>query len=694
MSSKQQNNNTVNPLLSPFETPFGAIPFEKINTSEIKEAIVKGMQFENEEIEHIVKNTDTPTFDNTLYALERTGDILNKGLTVMGHLLGSATTNELEALAQEMSPAISEHYNNINFNKALFNRIKNVKDAQPKLDAEEQTLLDKTYEAFERRGVGLSEEKQRRLREVSMDMGQCSLKFSRNLLEDTNRFILIITDKKQLKGLPSHQLEIAAQTAKEKGKKGWAFTLQSPSFRPILTYCDNRDLRKKVWLAYNRLSCHGGKFDNLNLVSKLVNLRRESAQILNCECFADLALKQRMAGSKEQVSDFLEDLIKRYKPQAKKESKEIKDLAKEIEGKDFKMKPWDYGYYSHKLELQKFDVDSEKLRPYFELSKVIKGVFGLATTLYGIQFKENKEIPVYHTDVKVYEVYDKDGSFLALFYADFYPRANKKSGAWTGTLKEQYIKNDGTNVRPHVAITMNFTKPTNKKPALLTLGEVSTFLHEFGHALHEIFSNTRFESLSGTNVFWDFVELPSQLMENFATEKDFLKTFAVHYKTGETMPNELIDKIIKSKTFNAASACLRQVSLGLLDMAYYTLKKPFKEDIIAYEKKAWKKAEIESSTLKVCMTTQFQHIMTGGYAAGYYCYKWAEVLDADAFSLFKKRGIFNKQVAESFRRDVLEKGGTKDPNELYFNFRQHKPTLDALLIRDGIINNEQNVNKR
>jgi len=691
LSSPTPRSERMNPLLKPFDTPLESVPFGQFDLADIREAIVEGIRQEDKEINRITANKEDPTFSNTLLAMQQTGEILDRALSIVGCLLGNASTPQLESLVQEMTPMISEHEANIDFNKDLFDRIKTIytqsaaAPAEQRLQKEEQVLLDKVYEAFKRRGVDLPANKQQQLRQISVEASKSALQFSQNLLQETNRFFLLITDKRELKGLTAEQLDRAAHTARERGKKGWAFTLQAPSYTPLMSHCANRSLRRKVWMAYNHLCCHGGRYDNRALVKRLVNYRLERAQLLGYDCYADLALQERMAGSKERVADFLDQLIDRYKPQALKDRKELIDFVHTVEGKDFEMRPWDTAYYSHRLYVKKYDFDPEVLRPYFQLSNVIQGVFGLATRLYGITFKENPTIPVYDKDVKVYEVYDKDSSYLALLYADFFPRDNKKSGAWTSSLREQHFDEKGQDVRPHATITMNFTKPTSSKPALLSLSEVSTLLHEFGHALHEIFSKVRFEALSGTNVYWDFVELPSQMMENFATERDFLRTFAFHYKTGEVIPDELIDKIKASHTFGAAGSCMRQVSLGLLDMAYYTLTKPLEKDVIAFEKQAWSKAVLKSNRLKVCMTTQFQHIMTGGYAAGYYSYKWAEVLDADAFSLFKQEGIFCREVAGRFRHCILEKGGTEDPNKLYRDFRGQEPTPEAMLRRDGIL---------
>ena len=451
-----------------------------------------------------------------------------------------------------------------------------------------------------------------------------------------------------------------------------------------MTYSTHRELRRKMYMAKNTECTHDNSENNIEICKRIVNLRREIAQLLGYKTYADYVLKRRMATNKRNVYRLLDQLIDAYRPTALKEVADIEKMARKTEGQSFVMQPWDFSYYSHKLQLKRFNLDSEMLRPYFELSRVIDGVFGLANRLYGITFKENTDIPVYHPDVKAYEVFDEDGSYLAVFYADFHPRKGKQGGAWMTEYQGQWIDRKGVNVRPHVSVVMNLTKPTDEKPALLTLGEVETFLHEFGHSLHGIFANTRFESLSGTNVWWDFVELPSQFMENYSVEKDFLRTFAVHYKTGEPLPDELIERIVKSRNFMAAYGCLRQVSFGLLDMAYYTRKEPFDEDIVAFEKKAWEKAIVLPQLPDTCMTVQFGHIMSGGYAAGYYSYKWAEVLDADAFSVFKKNGIFDRATARRFRDCILSKGGTEHPMELYKKFRGSEPTIDALLKRNGI----------
>ena len=595
----------------------------------------------------------------------------------------------MDALAQKMQPILTQHANDVRLNPRLFERIRYVHLHHRKLTAEEKMLLDNCYDGFVRSGALLDEAGKERLRQLTEEASMLSLQFSQNLLKEQKAFTLDITDEAQLDGLPETAREAAALTAKEQGKQGWTFTLDYPSFSPFMTYSTQRELRKQLYMARNTICTHDNAENNLEICKRLVNLRREIAQLLGYKTYADYVLKRRMASNTRSVYRLLNDLIDAYKPTAVKERDELKELFKKSltshpSPLTSKMMPWDSGFYSHKLQMKKYNIDAEMLRPYFELKRVIDGVFGLANKLYGITFKENKDIPVYHPDVKAYEVFDKDGSFLAVFYADFHPRKGKQGGAWMTEYQGQYIDRKGENVRPHVSVVMNLTKPTEDKPALLTLGEVETFLHEFGHSLHGMFANTRFESLSGTNVWWDFVELPSQFMENFAIEKDFLRTFAFHYQTGEPLPDELINRIVKSRNFMAATACLRQVSFGLLDMAYYTKKDEFTDDIIPFEKKAWKKAILGEQLPDTCMTVQFSHIMAGGYAAGYYSYKWAEVLDADAFAVFKKHGIFNQEIAQRFRDCILSKGGTEHPMTLYKNFKGSEPTIDALLKRNGI----------
>ena len=691
-----------NPFFEPYNTPHDTVPFDRIRMEDYEEAFMEGIRRDNEQIEKTINNPEKPTFDNTIINTEEDEgyyDLLSRVSTVFFNLLSAETNDEMDALAQKMQPILTQHANDVRLNPRLFERIRYVHQHHRKLTPEEKMLLDNCYEGFVRSGALLDEAGKEKLRKLTEEASILSLQFSQNLLKEQKAFNLDITDEAQLDGLPETAREAAALTAKEQGKQGWTFTLDYPSFSPFMTYSTQRELRKQLFMARNTVCTHDNTENNLEICKRMVNLRREIAQLLGYKTYAHYVLKRRMATNTRNVYKLLNDLIDAYKPTAVKEREELKKLfnkqrtTADLYGQSEKvrcrplqekMMPWDAGFYSHQLQMKKYNLDQEMLRPYFELSKVIDGVFGLATKLYGITFKENKDIPVYHPDVKAYEVFDKDGSYLAVFYADFHPRKGKQGGAWMTEYQGQFIDKKGENVRPHVSVVMNLTKPTEDKPALLTLGEVETFLHEFGHSLHGMFANTRFESLSGTNVWWDFVELPSQFMENYAIEKEFLRTFAFHYQTGEPLPDELIDRIVKSRNFMVATACLRQVSFGLLDMAYYTKKDEFTDDIIPFEKKAWKKAILGEQLPDTCMTVQFSHIMAGGYAAGYYSYKWAEVLDADAFSVFKKNGIFNQETAQRFRDEVLSKGGTEHPMTLYKRFRGGEPTIDALLKRNGI----------
>lgn len=677
---------TQNPFLHTYHTPHQTTPFNLIQLSDYEPAIREGMRIEDEEIKAITDNPEPPTFSNTVLALERAGQLLDRVTTVLFNLMSAETCDEMEAIAEKMMPELSEHSNNISLNEKLFERIKCVYTQRESLNLtpEERRLLEKTYDGFIRNGANLSDADKETFRKLSMELSTLTLRFSQNHLKETNKYELVLTSEAELEGLPESIIEAAAHTAKEKGKEGWIITLQAPSYVPFMKYSSNRNLRKELYMAYNTQCTHRDELDNTDIVKQLVNLRMELALLLGFTDYADYVLRKRMAENSEHVYQLLNQLLDAYTPTAHKEVAEIEALAQEMEGKDFRLMPWDFSYYAEKLKNKKFNLDEEALRPYFELSKVKEGVFGLATRLYGITFRENKDIPVYHPDVQAYEVFDKDGSYLAVLYTDFHPRAGKRSGAWMTEYKEQRIDENGNNSRPHVSVTMNFTKPTAEKPALLTFSEVTTFLHEFGHALHGMFANTHFQSMSGTNVYWDFVELPSQIMENFAVEKDFLNTFARHYQTNEPIPEELVKRIVDASNFNVAYACLRQVSFGLLDMAWYTRRTAFDGDVKEYEKASWTRAQILPQIDETCMSVQFGHIMSGGYSAGYYSYKWAEVLDADAFSVFKEKGIFNTEVAQSFRDNILSKGGTEHPMTLYKRFRGQEPTIDALLIRNGI----------
>lgn len=678
-------NENQNPFLTAYHTPHQTPPFHLIRTEHYEPAIQIGMEEQNKEVDAIINNPEKPTFSNTIVALERSGALLDRITTVFGNLLSAETNDEMQAIAERIMPQLTAHSNNISLNDKLFARIKFVYENENKslLTHEESRLLEKTYDGFIRNGANLTEEQKERFRQLSSELSILTLKFSQNNLKETNNYELALSEE-QFEGVPESAKEAYAQTAKEKGKENYIVTLQAPSFIPFMKYCKNRELRQQLYMAYNTQCTHDNEYNNLDIVKQLVNLRLERAQLLGFENVADYVLTKRMAENSTKVYQLLNDLLEAYTPTALKEVEEVQALAMELEGNDFQLMPWDWAYYSRILKERKFNLDEEALRPYFELGKVIDGVLGLATRLYGITFQENKNIPVYHPDVKAYEVYDKDNQFLAVLYTDFHPRAGKRSGAWMTNFKEQWIDENG-NSRPHVSVTMNFTKPSAGKPALLTFAEVNTFLHEFGHALHGMFANTTFQSMSGTNVYWDFVELPSQIMENFAIEEEFLNTFAQHYETGEPIPSELIQRIVDASNFNVAYACLRQLSFGLLDMAWYTRTTPFEGDVRTYEKQAWKKAQVLPEIADTCMTVQFSHIMAGGYSAGYYSYKWAEVLDADAFSLFKEKGIFNQETANSFRENVLSKGGTEHPMVLYKNFRGKEPGINALLKRNGII---------
>ncbi len=673
----------MNVFLDKYTTPYETVPFDKIRFEDYEEAMLEGMRREDADLQRILDNPEPPTFENTIDTLDdRT---LERVTTTFFNLLSAHTNDEMDALAQKMQPLLTEHSQNIMLNERYFQRVKAVKDQRLRLDVQDKRLLDNLYESFERNGATLPEDKKVRFRQLMQELSMLTLQFQQNELKDTNEFSLHVTSAEELKGLPDTALEAAAQAAREAGKEGWLFTLHAPSFTPFMMYSENRELRRRMYMARQTLCTHGNAYDNRDIVVRIVNLRRQLAQLLGYRHWAEYVLKRRMAENVENVNDLLEKLIEAYLPVARKEVAEVEALARSREGEDFCLMPWDFAHYSHLLKMERYHIDAEMLRPYFELSRVQEGVFGLATRLYGITFHLREDIPVYHPDVQAWEVRDEDGSFLAVLYTDFFPRPSKQSGAWMTNYKEQWIdKETQQDSRPVVSVVMNFTKPTDTKPALLTLGEVETFLHEFGHALHGMFSKVRHASLSGTNVYWDFVELPSQFMENYAVEPEFLHTFARHYETGEPLPDELVERIRESRNFNVAYACIRQVCFGLLDMAYYTQEEEFTEDVMEFEQKVWERLRLLPSVPGTCMSTQFGHIMSGGYSAGYYSYKWAEVLDADAFSVFQRVGIFNRGQAGIFRRAILQRGGTENPMHLYCRFRQGVPTIDALLRRNGI----------
>lgn len=675
--------NVTNPFAEPnYGTPYNTVPFDRIRLEDYESAMTEGMKQEEDAIRNIIAETGEPTFENVI--LPETDQLLSRATTVFFNLTSAHTNDEMDALAQKMTPLLTAHSNRITLNEELFEKIKYVYEHQNRLDSEQKRLTEKVYNGFERNGANLKGTDKEEFARITTELSSLTLDFSQKLLKELNAFKLHVTTQEQLEGLPQRQLEAARLAAKEEGLEGWLFTLHAPSYIPFITYADNRELRKQMYMARNTLCHKDNEFDNRKNVARIVELRTKKAQLLGYETYAQYALSQRMAQDTQHVYDLLDTLSDACLPTAQKQVKEVEELARKTEGENFVLQPWDFAYYSHKLKVERFDVDEEKLRPYFPLAQVQEGIFSLAHRLYGISFKENSHIPVFHPDVKAYEVTDSDGTFLAILYTDFFPRASKQGGAWMTSYQEQYIEKDGTDVRPHVSLTANFTPPTADKPSLLSLDEVETFLHEFGHCLHGIFSKVRYRSLSGTNVRWDFVELPSQIMENFATEPQFLHTFARHYETGEPIPENLIDRIVQSRKFQAAYNCIRQVSFGLLDMGFYTQQEAITEPIEDFEQKMMQSTQLLPHPSGCCMAVQFSHIMSGGYAAGYYSYKWAEVLDADAFAVFRQAGIFDKDTAEKFRECILSKGDTEPPMELYRRFRGKEPQVDALLERTGV----------
>ncbi len=673
-----------NPFLDKkYSTPFDTVPFEDIQFPDYEEAMMEGIRRDDEEMERLTNNPEEPTFENTI--TPKCDHTLERVTSVFFNLMSANTNDEMDALAQKMQPILTEHSNKTLMNKKLWERIKHVHDKPSRpLNSEEQRLTDKLYEGFVRQGALLPEEQKKELGALKKQLGALSLQFQVNELKETNQFTLHITDEAQLSGLPESSRDSARQEAKDRGLEGWLFTLHQPSYGPFVTYSDHQELRRQMYIARNTLGCKDNEWNNLPLVPQIVNLRRRMANMLGRATFADFVLEKRMAENKEHVFDLLNQLLEAYLPVARQELKEIEAYASQLEGHDIKLQPWDLAYYSHKLREERYSINPELLRPYFELERVKQGVFGLATRLYGITFHKRTDLQVYHPEVEAWEVQDSDGSFLGILYTDYHPRGSKQSGAWMTTYKEQWNDAEDGNSRPHVSLTMNLTKPTDEKPALLTLGEIETFLHEFGHSLHALFSQVHFESLSCTNVAWDFVELPSQFMENYATEPEFLNSFARHYETGAPLPPEYIERIRQSRNFMAGYHCVRQVSLGLLDMAWHTLTCDFTGSVMDFERQAMAPCQLLPAVPGTCMSTQFGHIFTGGYAAGYYSYKWAEVLDADAFALFRQCGIFSSEVARRFRDEVLSRGNTEPAPVLYRRFRGQEPTIDALLRRDGI----------
>ncbi|MCG2419220.1 M3 family metallopeptidase [Aequorivita sp. F47161] len=678
-----------NPLLQPYNTA----PFSKIENAHFLPAISQLIEKTRGEIDAITSNPEPATFKNTVEALENTGEQLDRATSIFFNLNSAETNDEIQKIAQEISPMLTEFSNDMLLNEALFERIKTVYNQKDSLNLseEQQMLLDKKYKAFSRNGANLSEEKKTELRKIDAELSKLKLTFGENVLAETNKFELHITNKEDLSGLPEGVIEAAAQTAGEKEKEGWVFTLDYPSYVPFLTYANNRELRKKMAIAFGAKGFHNDALDNQQNVLQIVKLRHKRAHLLGYKSHAHFVLEERMAETPEKVKLFLNELLEKAKPAAQKEFAELTAFAEELDGIDH-LEKWDGAYYSEKLKQKLFNLDDEKLKPYFELKNVINGVFTVAEKLYGLHFEEVHDIDKYHPDVKTYEVKDDEGQLVAILYADFHPRAGKRNGAWMTSYKPQQIK-DGKNDRPHISIVCNFTKPvlsgvegpTASKPSLLTFNEVTTLFHEFGHALHGMLANTHYPSLSGTNVYWDFVELPSQILENWCYEKETLELFATHYKTGEVIPMEYVEKIKESATFLEGMATLRQLSFGLLDMAWHGQDPSGIKEVKAFELAAFNDTQLYPDVRENCMSTSFSHIFQGGYSAGYYSYKWAEVLDADAFALFKQEGIFNKKIADRFKGFVLSQGGTLDPMELYIKFRGQKPDPEALLKRAGLV---------
>lgn len=670
-----------NPLLEPFDQA----PFSKIKNEHFKPAFLQAIEDAKKEIDAIVDNPEPPSFENTVAALDFAGQQLDRISSVFFNLNSAETNEEIQKIAQEVSPLLSEFSNDITLNQGLFQRIKTVYEQRDslELDPEQNTLLEKKYKSFSRNGANLNDTDKKRLREIDAELAKLKLTFGENVLAETNKYEMLLTNEEDLKGLPEGEKEAAAHLAESKGKKGWLITLDYPSYIPFMKYAENRELRKELSMAFGSKGFHNDELDNQDNVLKIVNLRHERANLLGYPTHAHFVLEERMAETPDKVLDFLNELLEKAKPAAELEFAELEAFAKELDNIDTLQK-WDSAYYSEKLKQKLFNLDDEKLKPYFKLENVIDGVFKVAEKLFGLSFKEVFTIDKYHEEVKTYEVYDDAGNFISLFYADFHPRPGKRGGAWMTSFKPQFTLN-GINSRPHISNVCNFTRSTSKKPSLLTFNEVTTLFHEFGHGLHGMLANTTYPSLSGTSVYWDFVELPSQVMENWCYEKEALELFAFHYETGELIPMELVEKIKESSNFQEGMATLRQLSFGFLDMAWHGKDPSSINNVKAFEDQAFEGTRLFPETPETCMSTSFSHIFQGGYSSGYYSYKWAEVLDADAFAYFKQNGIFNREIAEKFKENVLSKGGTENPMDLYKKFRGSEPNIDALLERAGLI---------
>jgi peptidyl-dipeptidase Dcp len=676
-------NNNI--LCQPFDTLYQTPPFEQINVESYLPAFNDLIVKAKEEINAIVSNPSAPDFNNTIESLEKSGSQLGIASHIFFNLNHAETNEQIQAIAREVSPLLTEYSNDIWLNDALFSKVKTVYEKQDRavLSPEQVRLLEETYKGFVRKGALLEGDKRKRYREITTSLAKLTLQFGENLLAETNAYQLHITNQDELKGLPDGVLEAAEALAKSQDKDGWIFTLQFPSYVPFMKYSANRVLRKEMYMAYSMRGNNGNDHDNKDLIKQIVSLRVEKARLLGHDSHAHFVLEEHMALHPDKVNSFLNELLEASMDAARQDVKDVEEYAQK-KGLEGALQRWDYPYYSEQLKAEKYGLDDEATRPYFQLEKVEKGIFNLATQLYGITFKENKTISVYHEEVKTYEVFDADGSFLSVFYVDYHPRASKQGGAWMTSFRDQHRRGE-EDVRPHISIVCNFTRPGGQKPPLLTFTEVQTFLHEFGHALHGMFSKVTYESQAGTNVYRDFVELPSQIMENWGTQKEWLKDVGLHYKTGEVIPEALIQKIIDSENYQSGYAMVRQLSFGMNDMAWHSLKEAFYGDVIAFEKASMSVTELFPEVEGTAFSTGFAHIFDGGYAAGYYGYKWAEVLDADAFEAFKENGIFDKATAQQFRTEILEKGGTAHPMELYKKFRGHEPSIEPLLKRSGLL---------
>ena len=674
-----------NPLLQKWETPFGTPPFDKIQLSHYKPATELAIRSASEEIKLITDNKELPDFENTIEALDKAGETLGRITSVLFNLNSAETSKDLQALARDISPLLTSFSNDITMNEKLFERIKIIFENRETagLNTEQKRLVEKKFRNFVLGGSGLKEEEKKLFRKISEELATLSLKFDENLLEETNSYELHLTDKNDLAGLPESLIEMASMEASGRKKSGWLFTLHFPSYVPFMQYSEKRELREKMVRAYSSRAFRGNEFDNRDHILKIVNLRQEIARILGFYNFAEMILGDRMADTPAKVEKFLEELYSASKPAALRDFEHIKSFAISCGHKSL-IERWDWAYYSEKLKKKLYDIDDEILKPYFSLEIVERAIFSLAESLYGIRFSQNRTISVYHHEVKTYEVYDRDNSFLSLLYIDYHPRPGKNGGAWMTSYRDQR-NTGGTEIRPLISIVANFTRPTESRPSLLSFNELTTFLHEFGHSLHGMLTKCTYESLSGTNVARDFVELPSQFMENFAFEKEWLDSWATHYQTGEKIPDEIINRIKEASTFNEGYACFRQLGFAFLDMAWHTISNPVETNISDFETRVMEKTELFPGIEGTNMSASFGHIFGGGYAAGYYGYKWAEVLDADAFSYFTETGIFNKDTAASFRRNILESGGSDNPLDLYIRFRGKEPSINALLKRSGLI---------